>query len=144
MKYLRAVSSIIFVLVVTITGVSSPLAQEELWTLSIPTLPVSPQEKVVGFEVDIRAGGIASVPSVPMGWNLLINNDPSWHTKIRGSLLVGSAALDKFFFKDFLVIRKFEFMGLKFNVEGVVIVTEDFGKERRIKFGVKDLVLKKR
>ena len=134
----------IFVLVMIFAGVAKSLAQEELWTVSILNLPVSANERVVGFELNIRAGGVASIPSVPMGWTLLIENSPSWHTRIKASLMVGSAALDNLFFGEFLVIRKYEFMGLKFNVDGIVVVTEDFQKERRIKLSMKDIGLTKK
>lgn len=62
-----------------------------------------------------------------------IDNDPSWDTKVTGSLMVGAAALSpaelrklKFF------IEKDEFEDLKFQVEGTVGVTKDFVKTRNI------------
>lgn len=36
-----------------------------------------------------------SLPLLPMGWNLVIDNDPSWTTSIRGNALVGAAFLNR-------------------------------------------------
>jgi hypothetical protein len=43
--------------------------------------------------LEIRHGAIASLRSTPVGWELKINNYPSWNTKIGGHALVGAAFL---------------------------------------------------
>jgi len=81
---------------------------------------------VVGFEIQIKSGRVVSFPTVPTGWDISIDNDPSWDTQLRGSSKVGAAALDVKFFGGFLVIEKDESLGLKFEAKGEIIVTEDF------------------
>jgi hypothetical protein len=113
-------------------------------SISIPSLHLGSKERVGGFEMHISSGCIASVPKVPIGWSISIDNDPSWRTTISGSLAVGAAALDSRFFQNFLVIEKNESLGgLPFDVQGEIAVTADYITERRTKIGIKDLVLKR-
>lgn len=117
---------------------------DQVMSISIPSLAISKEERVVGFEVHITSGRIAELPNVPIGWSISVDNSPSWNTVIKGSTLVGAAALDPDFFTDFLVVEKNESLGLAFDVRGEVVVTRDFIKERRINVGLKDLVLAER
>lgn len=116
----------------------------EMFILSIPQLATAKQEKIVGFKVNVTAGRIVSFPNAPIGWNITINNDPSWHTQVIGSIIVGAASLGSIFFRDFLTIEKYEFMGLKFNVDAEIVVTEDFEIERHLYLKMKNLSLRKR
>jgi hypothetical protein len=40
-------------------------AAGDVWVVSIPQLSLAPGERVVGFEVTLRAGRVASLPAVP-------------------------------------------------------------------------------
>ena len=119
---------------------SKPPVAENV-SLSFSRLPISSGERVVGFEFHVNAGRIAVVPSIPAGWDVHIENDPSWNAVIRASSLVGAAAVDVRFFKKFLVIEKNESLGLPFNVSGDIVVTRDFVRERRIRISMKDATL---
>jgi hypothetical protein len=101
------------------------------------------KELIVGFELHITSGRVAQIPDVPIGWNVSVDNDPSWNTAVTGSLIVGAAALGPRFFRGFLVIEKNESLGIPFDVQGEIVVTTDFTTERRIKITAKDLVMKK-
>ena len=138
--------SILFLVAITagINIASHKTVSAELWSVSIRPQPVLQNERVVGFEMKIRAGGIVSIPSLPMGWNISVDNDASWNTKIVGAVTVGAAALNVSFFSDFIVVRQHEFRGTKFDADMVIVVTEDFETNRRIRFGLKDLILRKR
>ena len=82
------------------------------------------------------------MPDIPIGWSISVDNDPSWNTNTSGTLIAGAAALDASFFREFVVIEKDESLGLPFSVEGEVVVTQDFSKERRIEVGLQDILLK--
>lgn len=142
-KRIHSEVSLIIAICITLIFGNEALSGE-MFSLSIRQLGTAKKEKVVGFEVNVTAGRIASFPTTPIGWNITINNDPSWHTKVFGSIIVGAASLGSNFFRNFLVIEKYEFMGLKFNVDVEIIVTEDFESERRIDLKMKDLILQKR
>jgi len=113
-------------------------------SVSIPSLHATAKERVVGFEFHVRSGMIARLPNVPYGWSISIDNDPSWNTVIRGSIAVGAASVDPEFFRDFLVIEveKNAPSDMKFDLQGEVIVTEDFVNEKRIKLENSDFVFK--
>ena len=112
-------------------------------SISIGPVPISDKERVVGFKLNIKAGRIANLEFIPPGWNITIDNDPSWNATIVGSSMVGSAAIDIKSLDDFVVVEKYEFMGLNFVVEAEIVVTQDFEKERQIHLKTEDLVIKR-
>jgi len=120
----------------------SVVAHGQTMSMSIPSLHTTGKERVCGFEIHITAGRIAALPNVPIGWSVSVDNDPSWNTVIKASLEVGAAAVDPSFFRDFLVIEKDESLGVPFDVQGEIVVSEDFATERRIKIGINDFVMK--
>lgn len=67
----------------------------ELYQLSLGAIQLKENEQISSFEIKISAGRIMSLPLLPMGWNLVIDNDPSWTTSIRGNALVGAAFLNR-------------------------------------------------
>jgi hypothetical protein len=117
-------------------------APGQVVSISIPYLHTTPKERIVGFELRVKAGRIATLPEAPIGWNISVENDPSWNTDIRATVIVGAAALDPSFFRDFLIIEKGKPLGVPFDIEGTVIVTEDFESQKQIKIGVKDLAIR--
>lgn len=117
---------------------------KEVLNISIGSLSLAEREKIVGFQFNITAGRIVSLPVVPLGWNITIDNDPSWKTKLIGSSIVGSAALGIESLQDLIVIEKYEFMGLSFGIEAEIIVTQDFEKDRHIHLKKENLMIKKR
>ena len=137
---LRAVGITVFAIAFVSGG---QLLSAQTMAVSIPKLPTNPQERVIGFEIHITAGRIAALPAAPMGWVISVDNDPSWKTVLKGSVVVGAAAVGRDFFKEFLIIEKNESVGLPFDVRGELVVTEDFATERRIPIGVKDLEMRK-
>jgi hypothetical protein len=61
-------------------------------TLRLPPSLQSLRGRIAAFDLEIRHGAIASLRT-PVGWELKVNNDPSWNTKIGGHALVGAAFL---------------------------------------------------
>jgi len=118
-------------------------AHGQTLSVSIPDVQVNSKERVVGFEIHIASGRIAALPDIPIGWNVSIDNNPSWKTKIAASSTVGAAAVDAGFFRDFLIVEKHESPDLPFHVSGEIVVTEDFTTERHIEIAMKDFELKK-
>jgi hypothetical protein len=116
---------------------------DQRYTLTFPNLRTVPGERVVGFSVNVDSGRIASVPEVPIGWSIAINNDASWNTKLTATVEVGAAALDAGFFRDFVVIEKSSLGGGPFAVRCEVVVTKDFKSERHIQIERNDLALRR-
>jgi hypothetical protein len=133
--------ALVMVLGAALLAAGSAPANAQLSTVSIPSLHLADGERVCGFEIKVKSGRIAALPNVPLGWNVSIDNDPSWRTDIKASIIVGAAALNPDFFRDFLIIEKDESWSGHFEMQGEVIVTRDFEHERRIKVTAKDFVL---
>lgn len=58
---------------------------------------------------------------------------------VRGSALVGAAAVGPEFLARFLRIEKNESLGLPFEINGSIVVTKDFVKERHVALTTKDV-----
>ena len=116
-------------------------AQKHLVSLSVPDLHVAAKERVVGFHFEVTSGRIARVRDMPIGWNISVNNDPSWNTTIDASIVVAAAAVDASFFKDFVVIEKIESAKIPFHVEGDVSVSSDFSSSRKLRVQMKDFTV---
>ncbi len=90
-------------------------------------------ERVDGIELSIKAGSFVGFDPLPMGWYLIIDNDPSQQTSIKGDARVGTAALGlDDLLKLRILARKVEFGNFKFSISGTMIVTKTFEGERRI------------
>ena len=110
--------------------------------VSITQFRLNAHERIAAFEVRVASGRIAALPNVPIGWNISVDNDPSWNTKLEGSIRVGAAALDSDFFRDFMLVEKHDSLGLPFQLTGEVVVTKDFDTERRIPLSPGDFSFK--
>jgi len=119
-------------------------AQSQIVSVSVPALHVANKERIVGFEIHVRSGRIALLPNVPIGWNVSVNNDPSWNTVVKGSIDVGAAAMDPEFLRDFLVVEveRDAPSDMPFDLQGEVIVTSDFLSEKHMKLTMKDFAVK--
>ena len=108
------------------------------YSVSPPHLGAAIGERVVSFEIHISAGEVLAVSNLPIGWYVVVDNDPSWQTKISGNARVGAASLDPDEFQKLrLVVKKDEFY-LKFAVAGTASVTKDFQKERHVALKMSD------
>jgi hypothetical protein len=113
-------------------------------SVSVPVLHLANNERIIGLEIHVRSGRIARLPNIPMGWNISVDNDASWNTIVKGSIVVGAAAMYADFLRDFIVVvvDRDSSSDAPFNMHGEVIVTSDFIKERRIKLSMKDFATK--
>jgi len=117
-------------------------AEGQVFSASIRGLQITKGERIVGFQIRLKSARFFSLPSVPLGWDISIDNDPSWHTEMKGTVEVGAGALDPDFLRDFVVVEKDTTLGLPFEAEGEIDVTKDFEHVRKINFGTNDFVLK--
>ncbi|HXZ12825.1 MAG TPA: hypothetical protein VEG64_10555 [Candidatus Sulfotelmatobacter sp.] len=126
---------------VLLNGAATRLQSRQV-LLSVPDLRIAPDERVVAFHIDVVAGRIVRITDMPIGWNISINNDPSWNTQMDASVIVAAAALNAFFFKDFAVVEQTDRSELPFEVKGEVSVSRDFSQVRRIQVGMKDFAIR--
>jgi hypothetical protein len=121
----------VVLLLITLSVGSAAQGQEERIVLQNIHLQVG--ERVEGIELSIKTGSFVGFEPLPMGWYLIIDNDPSQQTSIKGDARVGTAALELTdLLKLRILARKVEFGNLKFSISGTLIVTKTFENERRI------------
>jgi hypothetical protein len=118
-----------------------PLPSQNM-LVSIPSLSIQKNERIIGFEIRVRSGRIAQIPNVPIGWNVFVDNDPSWNTVVKGSIAVGAAAMDADFLRHFIIVEAEEGApsDMPFALQGKVVVTSDFSSERTIPLIMKDFL----
>lgn len=134
----------LIVLAATFMTVACVPASGQILSVSVPKLILAKGERIIGFEVHVKSGRIALLPNIPIGWNMSVDNDPSWETVVKGSIEVGAAATDANFLREFMVIEKEPGASSDspLGLSGEVVVTSDFKNERHIKLAMKDFVTK--
>jgi hypothetical protein len=115
----------------------------EFVSVSLLALNIGAGERVVGFHFDVTSGRIAQIADTPIGWNISVDNDPSWNTRVDASIRVAAAAVDSSFFQDFAVVEKDENAERPFELAGEVDVSTDFSKVRNIQVVMKDFTVRK-
>jgi hypothetical protein len=65
-----------------------------IYYLSFRTLRMIPGERVSKFELHVHSAMIVGFRSIPVGWRINIDNDPSWSTEVSGIAVVGAADLE--------------------------------------------------
>ena len=120
---------ILFLITFHVGGV----AQGQEQRMVLQNIHLQEGERVESIELSIKAGSFIGFDPLPMGWYLIIDNDPSQQTSIKGDARVGTAALElDDLLKLRILARKVEFGDLKFSISGTLIVTKTFEDERRI------------
>ena len=65
--------------------------QGSIYHLSFPNLHLLPGERVSKIDLHIRSAMIIGFRTIPVGWQINIDNDPSWMTQVTGTAIVGAA-----------------------------------------------------
>jgi hypothetical protein len=122
----------------------------EIYSVSLKNPTMAHDERIVGFEVRLKAANIYSVPKVPIGWDYKITNSlneqPPWNTILYASIGVGNAALYLEFFKDFLTIEKYSGKwaeNLEFDINVKLNTTVDFKNYNEKIINANNVILKK-
>ena len=135
---------VLFASGLSLAGSGSPAKEDPerqfLW-LSLPSLKVDPSERIVAFHFAVQSGRIARVSDLPIGWNIEVDNDPSWNTRLSGSIRVASAALDASFFRHFMLIEKETNPEQPLSVNGNIDVSGNFSTTRKIPVDWRDFAI---
>lgn len=126
-----------FVLVGAVFARADETTTNGLYTVTAATNSWKKGERVVAFQVDVKNARICHMKDIPAGWDISINNDPSWNSTLKATVLVGAAAIDETeFFRDFLVIERIPGIAFKAkepHAEMIVSVSKDLEEHREIK-----------
>ena len=63
------------------------------YTLALKGLGVRPGERIVGLDIKVKNATLVAVARFPNGWTFNIETDPAGDTEIKGTVIVGAAAL---------------------------------------------------
>jgi hypothetical protein len=108
---------------------------DEILSISIKDSAVLKGERIIEFQIRLKAAYINSLNQIPVGWIYYISNsrneDPPWTTTLNASAGIGNAAVHSHFFKNFLTIKKFcgtFYDEIGFDIEIKLFTTTDFEK----------------
>lgn len=128
----RIYAVILLSIVIGRTGVAQGQEHKER-RIALQNIALQKGERVDGIELSIKEGSFVGFDPLPMGWYLIIDNDPSQQTSIKGDARVGAAMLD---LNDLLKLRirasEVTFENSRFSISGTLIVTKTSEEERRI------------
>jgi len=118
-----------------------PQSTNETVSVSIPHLATFSGERIVALEIHVTAGVVQSVSNLPIGWYVVVDNDASWCTTIKGNTEVGAAALSAGELRNLRLTVKKDTTYQKFALSGTVSVTQDFEKTRSVSLGTSDFAV---
>jgi hypothetical protein len=101
------------------------------------------QSRITQFRIGVTSGRIKFMKDIPSGWDISINNAPSWNSTIQANIIVGAAALSPDKFNNLICIESIKLPDLEFKLEGEIATTHDFEKEKITKIKNNDFVLKR-
>ena len=124
-----------------VAGVAIGSAAER-YTVSISAPQVPAGQSVVSFEINLVGASFVNIINVPRGWQVAIDNDPSWQTSIKGSVLVGAAwvspaALAKMRF----VIERSPDPKLTLKLSGTIASSKNYDTTTNVTLTTKDFKL---
>lgn len=98
--------------------------------------------RISQFRLNITSGRIKYISDIPPGWNISINNDPSWNSNVRANIIVGAAALNAKKFDDLICIEIVKFSDLKFELAGEIATISNSDEEIITKISSNNFILK--
>ena len=144
---IRAICRIAIVLSFACLMTAQDVQASELYQLSLSCIKLDNTERISSFEITIKAGRIMSLPQLPMGWDLIIKNDPSWMTSVRGDALVGAAFLgnsDQLILDNLLIIEQLSddiiSKEVPFDVKAHISIINIVNEQERIVSVTKDML----
>jgi len=107
-------------------------ASHEQFALDLSAIGIAAHERIVGFDIKLHGGRIATVADIPLGWAIKIENSGSWDASVDGRIEVGAAAQASDFIRNAIVVEKSELQGLEAYFSGSVYVSENMDQFRTI------------
>ena len=139
---------LIFIILILLFPAKEVSAGEKL-SLTVPPGIVEKHDRIARFKVTIVSAWVVSLPKIPPGWSIYIQNGSASKTVVDGGITAGAHAEYIDFFKDFMILQKFDKEWIPFNVElEIVTLTalEKYPSEKDlvpIVLKMKDIVMRK-
>ncbi len=114
----------------------------DVYAISIPKLKADPQGSITGLEIRINAGTVQGVQNIPIGWNMSIEDDANWISKVRGNSTIGAASLSPDELKRIVfLVRRNERENFNFDVSGTFTVSKNSERPQKIQATMQDFSL---
>ena len=123
--------NLFFVAACVMAAIACSAAHAAEYSLDFSGVRVPVGERIVGFDITAKSAYVSSMQVIPNGWDITVDNEPSWIANVRGSILVGAAAIDLASLNKMLRITSDKAPG-DVGVSGEVITTLDFEHEHHI------------
>ncbi len=112
----------IFLALLTAVGCGE---KPDVYSISLSNLKVSLDDSIVSFEVHITAGSVEGISKIPLGWQVAVDNDVNWQSRIRAITTVGAATLAPDELKRLVfTVRRNEYGDATFDVSGILSVSK--------------------
>lgn len=103
----------------------------DVYNITIPALKASVDESVVFLDITVNAGTIQGVNNIPVGWQIRVENDANWISRIRANSSVGAANLGADELKRIVFnVRRNESENFKFDITGTASLSKTFDKRK--------------
>ncbi len=114
----------------------------DVYSISIPNLKADPDSSITALDIQVNAGTVQAIQNIPIGWNLTVEDDASWRSRIRGNSTIGAASLapDELQRVAFIV-RRNETDNFKFDVTGTFTISKSFEATKTIQATMRDFTL---
>ena len=91
------------VIILISCGVVRLEAKERSYCLSFSKLDIYPDERLSKFDLHFQSAIVVSIPHVPIGWRIEIDNEANWMPEVSGVAIEQAADLEKrAFANDFI------------------------------------------
>lgn len=118
---------------------------DEVVSVSFPPIGLEENERIVGLEIAVTHGFVTSIDNIPPDWDIHLEVDPPWQTKVSGATHHGTGALTSPSPLDSLVtIRPWPDKNYGLDIQATLHTTIDFEKTRTREFKMNELELRKR
>lgn len=127
---------------VGLLGTASCGDKPDVYDISIPNLKASPDETIVSLEISVRAGSVQSISNIPIGWQVTLDNDANWVSRIKARSTLGAASLAPDEVHRLVInVRRNEFANFKFDISGSASLAKTFDN-RKLALTMEDFALK--
>ena len=115
-------------------------AQAAEFAVGFSHVPLARGERVMGLQLDTHAAYFSAIRRMPPGWRLAIDNDGTWNSQVKGTAIVGAAALDPAALDGMFRVVTTKELGPA-RLSGELLVVNDRAQERHVRLAPDDIRL---
>jgi hypothetical protein len=103
----------------------------DVCNISIPNINASANESIFALDIVVNGGAIQGMSNIPAGWQIEIENDSDWVSRIRANSTIGSASLAEDELKRLVFnVRRNKSQSSTFDVSGSASLSQTSSKRK--------------